>query len=577
MSNLVSRLKDNRSMHYIRNLSIGTKILALFVVIILLICTLNISTMINSYKYNKQYTSIINSITLINSINGRIKEDIDYDLYRIVQGYMTYDQGRQTDIINEAKSNIAKIEGILESEDSKIKLEAVANTVETLNESLLQLKEMMEQGRPSTEKEQKLEDIRDITTTTEECIQSFILTQLEYSDSVKEKVNSSFRNTMIISGIVLLLILIASVFSAWKIIKGIVGPIKKLCERTAQIAAGNLQVEELKMDSSEEINEMADSFNKMLGSLREIIIKVSDLSNQVSLASNQLYMGSEQNSAAAQEIATASTRMADGVRAQNLEFQKSSEIVKNIFLLFEKMVSNVERVMHNSDNSVQLARDGSKHINDFMLQLKDINTAIEEAAVTTEKLSLSASEMSTILETMDSISKQTNLLALNASIEAARAGEVGKGFSVVAGEIKKLAEESRISAKKIGDIVQLVQSESDTMQAKMKEGLEQIKTGNEIAERSRNYFEAITEANTVVNENVKDITNEINEVQRFIHDINAGMEEIRNIADINQVEGETISASIEEQSAHLEEITSSASVLSELTLKLQDSIKEFNI
>jgi len=564
-------------MHYIRNLSIGTKILALFVVIILLICTLNISTMINSYKYNKQYTSIINSITLINSINGRIKEDIDYDLYRIVQGYMTYDQGRQTDIINEAKSNIAKIEGILESEDSKIKLEAVANTVETLNESLLQLKEMMEQGRPSTEKEQKLEDIRDITTTTEECIQSFILTQLEYSDSVKEKVNSSFRNTMIISGIVLLLILIASVFSAWKIIKGIVGPIKKLCERTAQIAAGNLQVEELKMDSSEEINEMADSFNKMLGSLREIIIKVSDLSNQVSLASNQLYMGSEQNSAAAQEIATASTRMADGVRAQNLEFQKSSEIVKNIFLLFEKMVSNVERVMHNSDNSVQLARDGSKHINDFMLQLKDINTAIEEAAVTTEKLSLSASEMSTILETMDSISKQTNLLALNASIEAARAGEVGKGFSVVAGEIKKLAEESRISAKKIGDIVQLVQSESDTMQAKMKEGLEQIKTGNEIAERSRNYFEAITEANTVVNENVKDITNEINEVQRFIHDINAGMEEIRNIADINQVEGETISASIEEQSAHLEEITSSASVLSELTLKLQDSIKEFNI
>ncbi|MCX7710333.1 MAG: methyl-accepting chemotaxis protein [Clostridia bacterium] len=569
--------KNNGIARFMGQRSMGSKITISFGVVILLMSSLNASLMINSSKYNKQYGMIIGNITTANSINGKVKKDIDYDLYQIVQGYMKFEEGKQEKILQEVNNNIELVNKNLTSEESKTKLETVKRTAASLKESIEGLQGMIQQGKSMAEKEQKLEDIRMITGTVEESVQEFILTELKASEEVKSHIENRFKDVIVINLTVFCIVIVISAGAAWVITKSISKPIRDLCGITSLVAAGKLDVDKIHLDSSKEINELSKAFNEMLDSLQDIIGKVYTVSSKVNTASVHLYKSTEQNSLGAQEIAAACMRMAEGVRIQNDESQKARDLVKKIFTLFEGIVTGIDKILGNSNQSVQLALEGDEYIRKFMEQLQSMNLAVSQAAATTDKLNLSAHEMSSILKTIDNISSQTNLLALNASIEAARAGDAGKGFAVVANEIRKLAEESSSSAKKIGEIIKVVQHESNAMKYKMKESMEQIDVGNDTAQRSKQYFESIRKANQIVNEDVRDITSELHQAGGMIDEIRLGMEEVKRIAEVNQAEGEIISASVEEQSANLQEVTSSASMLSEFAMEMEDSVKRFTL
>lgn len=580
MSNQSSQLKQingNKKAWVFKAMPIGRKIIITFAFTAVLMGILNISLMISSAKYNKQYNSVISNITNANSINGVLKKDMDAEIRDIVFMKKQFEEGKQYEIIDAINKKIGLIESGIESEESRMKLGTVKNTMESLKESVDKVKTNLEAKKSTDENQALLDTINEITSIVEANVQEFIVIELQHSELMKADIQKRSRNSIIINISAFCAILLITLLSGWLISRDISGSIKRLCKSTSLISDGDLTVEKLKLNASKEINELAASYNNMLESLREIIGKVYETSRQVNLASTHLYKSTEQNSQAAQEVAAASTRMAEGVRTQNDESQKAGHLVNKIFTLFEGIVAGMDKVLGNSNQSVRLAKEGNEYIRKFMEQLKNMNEAVSQAAATTEKLNLSASEMSSILKTIDNISGQTNLLALNASIEAARAGEAGKGFAVVANEIRKLAEESSVSAKRIGEIIKVVQAESNIMKSKMKESIEQIEMGNDTADRSKQYFESIRAANSVVNDNVKDITGELHEAGNMIDEINLVMEEMKKIADINQMEGETISASVEEQSANLQEVTSSAALLSDLAIEMEGSVKRFRL
>ncbi|MCX7709039.1 MAG: methyl-accepting chemotaxis protein, partial [Clostridia bacterium] len=544
-----------------RGLSIRAKMVITFVAVILMMSILNVTMMINSAKYNNQYDTILSNITYANEINGVVKTNIDSVMREIIFGKVKFEDGTQYAIIDDAKKKVEIIKQRVDTSDSRTKLDVVQRTLDSLKGNIDRIGKEMN-GKSAEENEKALEELRDVSTIVEEGVQDFIQFELKHSGTVKKEMQDKFKGTIVINLIAFCAIMLISLGAAWGISGSIANPIKELCQKTARIAKGDLTVGEFRVNTKGEVRELATAFNDMLDSLKGIIGKVYEVSGKVSMTATHLHKGAEQNTLSSQEIAVSSMKMSEGIASQHMESQKTMDSVKNVFEVFNDILDNSNKIMNNANQSVSLAREGNDYIDGFMEQLKGITAVIFDASEATGKLYESANEMSNILKTIGDISSQTNLLALNASIEAARAGEAGKGFAVVAQEIRKLAEESGISAKKIGDIIGIVQVESDVINDKMKDSIEKITVGNETAEKAAKYFESIKDANAVVNEDIVKIASELKAVSKSVEGINTSMEQIGEIANENQLASETISASVEEQTANLEEVTSMASVLS---------------
>lgn len=579
--NLISKRNSNKKTIEKKSvalpgLSIRSKMVISFVVVILLMSVLNVVIMVNSAKYSNQYDTILSNITLANEINGVIKNKIDAEMRDVIFGKITFEAGKQYKIIDEAKNKIDQITKTVKTEESKTKLDVILRTLDSLKSNIDRIGKEMS-SKSADENEQALEGLRDISTLVEEGVQEFIQYELKEASIIRTDIKNRFKGSIFVNIVAFCVLMLISLGSALGISGRISKSIKELCKRTALVAKGDLTGEKLKVNTKDEVNELADAFNEMVDSLKLIIGKVNEISGKVSMTASHIHTGTEQNTRSSQEIAVSSLQMSEGISSQHGESQKTKEAVKNVFNVFGDILSNSEKIMGNANQSVTLAKEGNDYINSFMLQLKEITDVISDATEVTVKLNQSADEMSNILKTIGNISSQTNLLALNASIEAARAGEAGKGFAVVAQEIRKLAEESGASAKKIGDIIGVVQVESDTMSEKMQDSMAKIIVGNETAQKAKQYFESIKDANEVVNEDIKKIANELRDVSNNVEGIHNSMEEIEKVANSNQISAETISASVEEQTANLEEVTSSASILSELANEMEESVKRFKL
>ena len=570
--------KESKSGAASRRLSMRSKMIMAFAGVICLMSVLIVYQIMSSARYEKQYSSIITNVAEANDINGVLKEKIDYEMREITFGKKAFQEGDQYRIIGEASNKIEKIKEEVVSDQSLSQIDTIQKLLLTLKENIDKIGQKIENKAPVDEINADLDILRDsVTTEIDKEIQKFVQLELNYSRELKQQIQEKFAREILVILVMFFVLILVSMALAWVISGNIAGPINSLRSRASSIAKGDLTGARLVLNGDGELNELAGAFNEMQTSLKAIIGKVHEVSSEVSTTSGNIYNSAEFNSTASQEIAVAVQKMAEGVGNQHKESLKTRTEVQKVFNTFNSILEGSEKILHNADRSAHLAKDGNEYINAFMQQLKSITDGIFETSEVTGKLNESAHEMGNILKTIGNISSQTNLLALNASIEAARAGEAGKGFAVVAQEIRKLAEESGASAKRIGEIINEVQTESVTMNDKMKDSISRLTAGNETAGKAREYFEAIKEANTIVNGDIMEITDDLHDISKSVELIHTSMEAIERIAKENQMEGEVISASVEQQSANLQEVTSSSSLLSELALEMEGSIARFKL
>jgi len=558
-------------------ITISRKIILAFAVVIILTCGLNAYFMANLDKYNKQYESVLKVISTANSINGVLKQQIDSEMTAIVNGQKKFEDGAQYEILQDINDKIDLIYGITTSVAGKNDLETVKRTMSSLKSKVDSIGKQIKEKKSYEENMESLDELNSISQLVEENIQSYIRSELKDSEQIKSRIKGDFNRALAINAAALCIVILISVTLSWLISSNISRPINKLREISSEIASGNLNIDKIQINTRDEIMELAISFNEMIAGLKDIIGKVHDVSGELASASEVLLKSTEQSSMAIEEIAVSSQRMTQGINSQNDETQQIENDIASISDAFSCLAQSSDKILDSAGQSVRLAVEGDEHINNFIVQMNSATSDITEAADDIRKLNISAGEMNGIVKTIGDISSQTNLLALNASIEAARAGEAGKGFAVVAQEIRKLAEKSASSAKRIGDIIDAVQNGLNLTSDKMQNTVEQILKGKQTAEKAKEYFDLIKQANLVVDGDIKSISGEIINMRKIVEKVYGSMAKIQQISSRNVIEGETISASVQEQTANMEEVSSFASVLSELSKEMEKSIRKFKL
>ncbi|MGC5325991.1 methyl-accepting chemotaxis protein [Brevibacillus sp. SYSU BS000544] len=329
--------------------------------------------------------------------------------------------------------------------------------------------------------------------------------------------------------------------------------------------------------SKDEIGQLATGFNAFLDNLQNMIRKINSSVLQVASSAEQLTASAEQTSSATEEIATTIQDMATGSEQQVESVHRGSRTIK-------EMTSGVKDISLLADDVASLTTtanavsvEGDQSIQHAVTQMKAIHTTILDLSKIVKGLGEQSKEIGQIIEAITSIASQTNLLALNAAIEAARAGEHGRGFAVVADEVRKLAEQSSGSAQQIANLITTIQIETQKAVDAMEKGTNEVSEGIHVVNAAGQSFAHIHSA-------VNNVAAKIDQVSTLSRGVSTGTEQV--VQSISQIQivseaaasgTQNISAASEEQLASMEEITSSATALAKMAVELQDMVGKFKV
>ena len=289
--------------------------------------------------------------------------------------------------------------------------------------------------------------------------------------------NAQVANTASLLMIVLVIAgAIIAVTCGLIITRMITQPLKNAVSAANTIGAGDLSVE-VQVTSNDETGQLMVALRAMTENLRSIMSQVSSTSMQVAAASRQMHSAAEHIATGAEEVAV----QAGTVSIAGEEMAVTSGDIAH----------NCQMAAEGAQKASQTASDGAAIVERTVVVMSQIATKVRESAKTVESLGNRSDQIGTIIGTIEEIADQTNLLALNAAIEAARAGEQGRGFAVVADEVRALAERTTRATKEIGEMIKAIQRETKGAVITMEQGVHQVVAGTEEAAKSGHALQEI--------------------------------------------------------------------------------------
>ncbi|AOZ93112.1 methyl-accepting chemotaxis protein [Paenibacillus crassostreae] len=373
------------------------------------------------------------------------------------------------------------------------------------------------------------------------------------------------------------ILFIAAALIIHLIIRRMINPLAHLSANVHRIAKGDLTLKPLKINSKDEIGKLATDINIMTSNLQSLIREVNDTSMQVASSSQELSASSKQSGEAGQHTTIIIEQMASGAEKQLQNLEVGSQQIAEISNFIAEISISTEQALHSASDNLHKAQIGRIAMNDTVAQMLLMNKDIQELSQTIQSLQDHSQDIRNMLHVMTRMAEETSLLALNAAIEAARAGEEGRGFAVVASSVKKLSENSAQSAKEISAVVNttmhLMENISDSMLNTVTQVTERTKQISEVG----SSFEQIEFAATHIsaqNEYVATAVHQLSESANILVDTAKVLVEVANQTSDG---AQTVSAASQQQLSSLEEIDSSASILSGMSEKLHSLIERFKV
>lgn len=360
------------------------------------------------------------------------------------------------------------------------------------------------------------------------------------------------------------------------IVRSISKRLSNLARFSKKVSEGDLR-DKLQIQSDDEIGQVGKGFNTMIDSLRSLIGAVQASVENVASSSEELTASAGQTSKATEHITLAIEQFSSGNESQNDKVELSSVELEEMNRGLQNMNESAESITASSIKSTDIAGEGGQLVEKTASQMNVIDQSVKKAENVISALESKSKDITQILGVINGIADQTNLLALNAAIEAARAGESGRGFSVVAEEVRKLAVQSANSAKEIENLIKEIVQDIDVSQEVFTAVNREVQSGLSFTEQTKVSFHNIFEM-------TKEISNQLQTMNQTVVQLSKGSahvsEAVREIADVSRESSaniQDIAASAEEQLASMEEISSSSATLSSMAEELRDLISKFKV
>lgn len=392
----------------------------------------------------------------------------------------------------------------------------------------------------------------------------------------QEEVAEEANPILKITAIVLVLSVLVAAGLIAVILYSILKPLRQLSRVSLSISEGNLS-EKLEVKRRDELGLLAYNFNRMAEALRSVIYKVNDNTMQLAASAEELTASSEQNAEGSRQV---SQSVQEVVRGSEQQLQRVTDTKQEMNGMVDRMIQiahRADQVARTAQTTIASAQEGDGAIRSTEAQMNEIGIKVGQLAKDVAALGERAAEIVGFAKIISEIASQTNLLALNASIEAARAGEHGKGFSVVAHEIKKLADQSNQSAGQISVLIRAIQEDTRMTASTMNLVTGEVNQGIRVVQSAGVSFGHILKSIQEAADQIQEVSQATGSMSRSSEKIMEAMETVSQVSSHAVDSVQNVMVVTEQQHASMQEIASSSAVLTKMAEELQLIIGRFTL
>lgn len=526
-------------------LSVRTKILSLIVLFSLVIVGISISSALTSKSVSSELQSLSSkSLLLVKNLEKSrqllLQQSVEFERGYFQVSIAKTIGGYGTELIEESADKFKTYTGELVTSIENVKnILATMPVNDGLNDLLKEINVLEEEQavfleastetyswwvKLNTMKANKSRRVADASLIEVNKHMEQIITAInEYSSTIADKQNHKLDQTIYASGILAAVLIAIGIIVSIIIVNGICGPLIKAVRRAEDIASGNLAQSKIASTRKDEIGMLETSMDKLVIQLSSILHDVAESSSMLTSAANDL-----------NRITDESSEMVDRQQEETNFISQAIQEIQSTAVHVSESTTDASQAAHNAETA---ANEGTAIVTKTIASIQELASEIASSADTINELQSNTQEISTILNTILGIAEQTNLLALNAAIEAARAGEQGRGFAVVADEVRHLAQNTQNATQEIEKMIALLQSGTSSA----------------------------VKAMTSSHQRSTDAVNQVKHEEDSLRHINQSVSKIRDMND-------RISATAEEQASVTAEVSRNVENITEIASRTTKSI-----